>query len=145
MRYSDLIIEAKHLAHTEADDAALEQRMQSLYNTPREAPRKLHLVDLGRIGRLDVATTHWPPAFRTFFFFMVDGEPIGFATLQRGGRAMEGEQFTITLIYLRPAFRQQGFATAFYRLLMGKGIALQPDTMQTAGGAAVWRKLGNPS
>jgi GNAT superfamily N-acetyltransferase len=131
------------LRHTEEDDAALEKDMQSLFNTPSGAPRRQHLIDLGRIGGFDVGVTNWPPEFRSHFFFFSDGkpDPIGFAILQKGGRVRIGEQFVITLIYLQPSFRQQGFASAFYRFLIAKGIQLEPDTEQSAGGAAVWRKL----
>jgi GNAT superfamily N-acetyltransferase len=136
------IIEGQ-LPHTEEDDAALERNMQSLYNTPMGAPRRSHLIDLGRINSLHVGVTKWPPEFRSHFFFLADNEPepIGFAILSKGGRAHEGERFAITIIYLRPSFRQQGFATAFYRFLIAKGVALEPDTKQSAGGAAVWKKL----
>ena len=129
------------LPHTEEDDVALNRTMMGLYNSPRGQPRRSHLHDLGRIGQLEVATTQWPPAFRTHFFFMTDGEPVGFAILQQGGRQQTGEKYTITIIYLQPQFRNQGFGMAFYRFLMSQGIELEPDTKQSAGEVAIWKKL----
>jgi predicted acetyltransferase len=140
MRIWEIMREA-YLPHTVEDDAALEQQMQSLYNTPRGWERRSRLIDLGRIGNLDVRATEWPPEFRSYFFFLVDGEPIGFAIAQKGGRSHIGEKYAITIIYLRAPFRQQGFATTFYRFLIGQGVELEPDSKQSAGGAAVWRKL----
>ena len=128
------------LPHTEEDDVALNATMLRLLNSPPEAPRKDHLISLGRIGGLDVGTTHWPPAFHTIFFFKADDEPIGFAILHEGGRN-SGVGHTITIIYLQPPFRRQGFATAFYRFLLAHDVQLVPDTKQSAGGAAIWTKL----
>ena len=125
MRYHEII--EGLLPHTEEDDTALERNMKSLYNTPLGAPRRAHLIDLGRIGSLQVGVTKWPPEFRSHFFFLADGEPepVGFAILSKGGRAREGDWFAVTIIYLQPSFRQQGFATAFYRFLIAKGVELK--------------------
>jgi len=140
MRYFE-ITEA-FLPHTEDDDVAIEHQMQRAYNTPIGAPRKDRLTKLTNIGNIEVAATQWPPAFHNHFFFLDNDEPVGFAVLKQGGRARhDGDHYAITLIWLRPQYRKQGFATDFYRFLLRNGVELEPDTKQSAGGAAVWHKL----
>ena len=142
MKLTDLF-EGALLSHTEEDDAHFDHVMARLLDSPAGAPRRDHLVFVKDIANLSVFATRWPVAWRTQFFFMAERKPVGFAILQQGGRSREGDKYGITMIYLQPPFRKQGFGVAFYRFLQSEGINLEPDSKQSAGGAAIWRKLSS--
>ncbi len=141
------------LPHTEEDDKYHTATMRSFYYTDlvkiygtnggtRHVPN-----DLGKIGNLNVVVTNWPLVFNNHFYFKnYNDDLVGFAIVRRGGRSPNGDEtwFGVTMIYLLPPYRKQGFGTAFYQFLLSHNIELKPDRKQSEAGAALWNKLKTP-
>ena len=69
------------LDHTDKDDKELDRVMERSY--------RLRTYDhqyVGTIGNLKVVSTNYPYGLK--YFFLHDDNPVGFAIVQRGGRAI---------------------------------------------------------
>ena len=123
------------LRHGPEDDVQLAKAMESSWRARRGVA-----AAIGVVGGLDLWATSWPPAPERgppYFWLVGEDGPVGFARLSRG----PGDTFTARPVFLRPEARGRGLGEALYRFLIDGGVAMRPDTEQSAHAQRLWEKL----
>jgi GNAT superfamily N-acetyltransferase len=91
----------------------------------------------GKLGEVSVLTQK--DGKHLYFKFVSARKMIGFAYLWRQGHGIHGQ--VVNTIYLQPDHQNQGLGSAFYKLLLDKGVTIVAGITQTTGGQAIWRKI----
>jgi GNAT superfamily N-acetyltransferase len=126
-----------NLSHTEEDDKYYDKLLQDFTKRPTEL--------IGTIKNIQIHQRAWP--YGKINYFLANGEPVGLAIIQQGGRTRDvnADWYSVTMLYLQKAYRRQGIGTEFFKFLTSQGYKLKPDDLKSNGGEALQKKVFNQS
>lgn len=128
------VTEVQTIAHTEEDDKFWNFKMMQYFN---ELQYKQKLKEAGSIGGLNLLVG--PYGYSDAYFFMDNDKPVGLVAVVK---KHDPEYRTISMFYLEPAYRRQGIAFDFYKMLLND-YNLMSDKIQSAAMQKVWEKLAS--
>ena len=128
------VTEVQTIAHTEEDDKFWNFKMMQYFN---ELQYKQKLKEAGSIGGLNLLVG--PHGYSDAYFFMDNDKPVGLVAVVK---KHDPEYRTISMFYLEPAYRRQGIAFDFYKMLLND-YNLMSDKIQSAAMQKVWEKLAS--